>query len=516
MKRFLSIFILVHSLHAVDAQFNNSKILNGGTVCSYAFDSSNNIIYAAQLGPQLCLIKSDSMHQQILWKYALPDSSFVPLLSIRNNDIYLIVQHASLSNPTYVTLMRIDPGGNLLWSKKIFSNLFANLNVTANCLFVSSEKKIFIGSGICSFFNLILCLDSTGNPIWQKTFNAIQATGHITSINESSDGNLIVTSNSVELPMNYRVLIIFKMDTSGNVLWNQFYEVPFFCTAFDTKGILDFNQDMFFNITIADSFNVRYSVMLKTDNLGNLLWSKNYTPIQTSYAYTYIKDFDYDNSGNLFVLNNFSGNGSDTLISTLIRVDPQNGNIKNVLSDSSVYHINNPNFESFDFIKYQNPNKIILFGESFNDALVISCDTLGAGACNFHSTYFTPQAFSFVPQPYSLITNSNGISIIDTLIIWSKEAAIIIPYCNPIGISESIPENNFSIFPNPAIDKLTVIGCYGGEKINIHNTIGKIVFENLITDSKAEINVTGLSPGIYFITIYREKQHLLWQKFVKI
>jgi len=65
---------------------------------------------------------------------------------------------------------------------------------------------------------------------------------------------------------------------------------------------------------------------------------------------------------------------------------------------------------------------------------------------------------------------------------------------------------SFSIYPNPATDKLTISGFTGKGEINIYNTMGAKVLQTEIANTKSEINIGNLSPGIYFVKVLaREK-----------
>jgi hypothetical protein len=69
----------------------------------------------------------------------------------------------------------------------------------------------------------------------------------------------------------------------------------------------------------------------------------------------------------------------------------------------------------------------------------------------------------------------------------------------------SIAQNStlqFNIYPNPASDDITIVLDQNTESIvTIRDTKGSIVYESALSDSNAEINVSDLQNGMYFISI---------------
>jgi len=82
----------------------------------------------------------------------------------------------------------------------------------------------------------------------------------------------------------------------------------------------------------------------------------------------------------------------------------------------------------------------------------------------------------------------------------SGESAIqTIPFQTVVGIDEVTLENEFTVYPNPANSKLFIGSDYRIDKVELYNTIGKlIVTEN---DYVNEINVEDLIEGIYIMHI---------------
>ena len=82
----------------------------------------------------------------------------------------------------------------------------------------------------------------------------------------------------------------------------------------------------------------------------------------------------------------------------------------------------------------------------------------------------------------------------------------------------SFPADRIKIYPNPAKDKLSVIGYQSSEKSNIgiYDILGQKVYsENLtINNYQLTIDVAELRSGIYFVILHGEKNSIA-TKFIK-
>ncbi len=55
------------------------------------------------------------------------------------------------------------------------------------------------------------------------------------------------------------------------------------------------------------------------------------------------------------------------------------------------------------------------------------------------------------------------------------------------------------VYPNPAIDHITIVSPYNVKKVSIINCVGQVVYENNINDYKVKINTRSFESGIYII-----------------
>ncbi|MBI9038462.1 MAG: T9SS type A sorting domain-containing protein [Bacteroidales bacterium] len=68
-----------------------------------------------------------------------------------------------------------------------------------------------------------------------------------------------------------------------------------------------------------------------------------------------------------------------------------------------------------------------------------------------------------------------------------------------------ISDNRTLVYPNPAIDYISIVSPSEIKKVSIINCVGQTVYENNINDTKAQINLRSYESGVYFIKIETAK-----------
>lgn len=71
---------------------------------------------------------------------------------------------------------------------------------------------------------------------------------------------------------------------------------------------------------------------------------------------------------------------------------------------------------------------------------------------------------------------------------------------NNSGIAEETAENSIRVFPNPATNMINV-EAQGFEKYQLVNMLGQTVSSNNLVNGTAQINVTNLANGVYFVRL---------------
>lgn len=87
----------------------------------------------------------------------------------------------------------------------------------------------------------------------------------------------------------------------------------------------------------------------------------------------------------------------------------------------------------------------------------------------------------------------------------------------PVGQEELFMNNNISLFPNPANDKLNISGLSSVSNLSIEvfNTIGELVLvENKFSEGLMVLDINKLNKGIYFVRVSSDDLTLI-EKFIK-
>jgi hypothetical protein len=170
------------------------------------------------------------------------------------------------------------------------------------------------------------------------------------------------------------------------------------------------------------------------------------------------------------------------------------------------------------YINYNYPNNIIssidsiLIGNNYHKKYNIS--TPGAASLiegigsTFGLLYSVDPPFEFTNTLLCVIIDSSNVYP-DSLIACLFET----------GAHELLPDNNYLLIsPNPTTNQLTIEnGKWKMENVEVFDVIGKRMIAlplNPLKGTFAEINVSGLSAGIYFVRVKTEKG-VANKKFVK-
>jgi hypothetical protein len=93
------------------------------------------------------------------------------------------------------------------------------------------------------------------------------------------------------------------------------------------------------------------------------------------------------------------------------------------------------------------------------------------------------------------------------------DGGFLVPNCE-VGIKEILKDNELAIYPNPALDKITI--NLAGLHLDIYNIQGQIVFQQDLTQRNTEIDISLLPEGIYFAKVGFVDGGYMQKKFVVI
>jgi hypothetical protein len=169
-------------------------------------------------------------------------------------------------------------------------------------------------------------------------------------------------------------------------------------------------------------------------------------------------------------------------------------------------------------IVYDGNYKIIYFETSWQDEIFFKEGVL---PMMFTGQVPLPDGFENIFTYFTVCVEKDGDQVFRIDEIWDLDIEDISNdwvTCELVDIqnlsNETFDENQYKIYPNPTFDKLN-IDIHGNtvNPIELFNTQGKRVMTTSLANSN-QIDVSHLSPGIYFIKLVTDKNSIIY-KFVK-
>ena len=92
---------------------------------------------------------------------------------------------------------------------------------------------------------------------------------------------------------------------------------------------------------------------------------------------------------------------------------------------------------------------------------------------------------------------------------WVYTQRMTFTYSGPTSVSEAIKDADFTIYPNPASNTITIKSATSipGSSYSITDQTGKMMLKGKLMDETTTIDITSLNNGIYFVKIGDKGQH---------
>jgi gliding motility-associated-like protein len=204
-----------------------------------------------------------------------------------NDDSYVVAGHMNSSNTIGRVFIRMfNKCGNEVWHKQISDSVRQMTLVSLN---IDSSQNILI-SGLYDEPNqapkpYLIKLNKNGSIVFSKLLGSVNSYNHLTystSIAANGDYVMYGMHRYTPSPPNNEKISICRLDSNGIVKWAKNYDF-----SSRTWGRLTATRD---NGALAFTSNTIY----KTDSLGNIEWSNEfsaigylYAPIETDSSYIF-------------------------------------------------------------------------------------------------------------------------------------------------------------------------------------------------------------------------------------
>lgn len=364
--------------------------------------------------------------------------------------IYAASGTIGLSGSAKPSIVYFDDGGNILSEVHLNTNQFASPNYKASYL----NDGTF---GFCNLTNAICIVDTLGTIIRNDANNfGIYTRDFLKNISGGYSALALADYGSLQ---GATAAIAFYDSVGSTASIIKKYK----STSNDLEPIAML-QDALGNYYIACNANSLSSgnptsVLIKTDSVGTVIWSKKYTP--TSSTYSAFNDIIETNT-NEYLLTGYCGTGSSQSI-FVVKID--------TAGNSSCNAVNYP--------------------------LTTSTGTSQASTVHSLFTGTTSVLTPFTPTSGSSLSNLTTI-------------------CSSVGIDQIENKDEVLIYPNPASQKLNIEHkIFESAYAIIFSIDGKKILHQLINQQQS-IDISSFTNGIYLLHITNEKKEVLFtKKFIK-
>lgn len=486
----ITVFLFLFYLGAFSQTTYFVNTYNGYNYKLIEANGSGSYLYAGSI-----MFKIDSTGS-VLWAKFFNESGKIKRLD--NGDFLIVARPSSSTNLLNLNTIRIDSLGNIVWSKNFNSSYQSYSNV---CIEELSSHDLIIGfSGTYPVSPTIgwIKIDENGSLISSKSIDSdSHGYGFPIFINEYSNGDLLILKYHTDLiPNNIHAI---RVNTNlDSVLWEV--TIPGNYTNF-TEDNFVFKKDVLSLVTrINDQTNQPFgtNTIIKIDEFGNMS-KKYFGPAYSSVS-------------NLAIFNAIDNGFIATKFNRIYKLD-------------SLYNIEWERLFNF-WPQTTTSNRIHVFNSKENNIyltfkedaspfnfLHIKADSLCYSACLIDSTANE----TFGPLQ-AVIGNQNFNTALSNISVLESSYSAVssnVTITRTVICSTNLGEReseflSFDVFPNPALDHLTISkrpSIEDQEPFNasIFNALGECVLKKEKIESSTVIETKNLSTGMYLVLITTKK-----------
>ncbi len=171
-----------------------------------------------------------------------------------------------------VYVIRTDPYGDTIWTRTYGGEEWeqgASILQSADGGYVITGYTYSFGAGSSDLY--LLMTNSTGDTVWTRTYGGENWDSGIV-VRHATDGGYIILGDTESFGSGYRDIWLLKTDEVGDTLWTKTYggtylELPGSVSQTDDNGyIIVSSTDLIPSMT--------YLYLIKTDSSGEVLWSR--------------------------------------------------------------------------------------------------------------------------------------------------------------------------------------------------------------------------------------------------
>ncbi|MFA5300733.1 MAG: T9SS type A sorting domain-containing protein [Lutibacter sp.] len=448
-----------------------------------------------------------------------------------------------------VYLIRTNSFGDTIWTKT-----FGGTAVDQGFSVMQTTDAGYVIAGTANSFEpfgdvYLVKTNVNGDTLWTKTYGGPNSDAG-NAVQQTTDGGFIIAGSTSSFGVTVENVYLIKTDVNGDAMWTR----TFGGSGFDYDEAYSVQQTTdggYIIVGKTTSFGAGYYdvYLIKTDDNGDLIWSKTFGGMNDDYGMSvkqttdggyiiagYTKSFGAGNydvylikvnaNGNMLWSKTFGGPNID--VGNAVQQTTDGGFIIAGSTEENVYLIKtdvngdmlwSKTFTGFDVadgksIQQTTDGGYIISGRTNVLVYLIKTDSNGNSGCfegNFNTTQENPatqvmnpatQVYSggFVTSPYTIVNSG----------------CTVVTLCTSIGIDEHTIESDISIYPNPFTSIITIAFNEEQRKatIKVMDLLGKEIRIINFTGQLLIIEKGEMSNGIYFFQIIDEKKNVVNKKIV--
>jgi len=188
-------------------------------------------------------------------------------------------------------LIRVDSSGNIEWTQTYGGengDRVYSLIQTANGGYVLAGRTHSFGAGASDCW--LVKVDSLGNMEWNQTYGGSNQDVALDVV-QTSDGGYLIAGETWINDGSDQDLWLIKTDVEGKMQWNRTYggssqETPFSLIETFDSGFAIAGRTRSFGVGDGDCW------LVKVDNLGNMEWNKTYGGVETDHIESIVQTYD--------------------------------------------------------------------------------------------------------------------------------------------------------------------------------------------------------------------------------
>lgn len=486
--------------------------------------SDSGYIVVGTMEGTFYLVKFDSVGDTLWTKSysaAFADQSFWAYGVQQTFDGGYIMAGASIAGfwgSPKLSLIKLNNSGNVIWSKYYNPGLIdVGDGVLPDEMLQKTTDGGYLFAGAWWEYDVYLIkTNASGDTLWTKVYGGIN-NDHPRSILQSSDGGYVIAGITNSFGAGNYDVYLLKTDSAGNLLWTKTYGSIGNDLA---SSIYQTTDDGFIIAGATNSFGTgNYDVLLiKTDNTGNISWTKTFGGAGDDQSYSIQQTTD----GGYIITGKTTSFGAGSYDVYLIKTDSL-GNVGcNIASSTATITTNaatvvgstNITVQSGVDVQYHttfvnNAFTIVTDISVTNPVVDLGNDTSICDTCSITldaGTEFISYSWYTGENTQTITVDSAGTYIVQ--VIDSNECSdsdSIIISLLPTSVNEEKNSlRSVYVLPNPSDGTFTIINqtLLNGEfwSITLHDILGRLIYEKEnISNSQFTIDISDQPKGMYFV-----------------